>query len=155
MNDPVKIVLLVVAAVILYALFFGTILFVIAHLGGWQRLAQSYRRDWPVTGTVYRFRSGRMGRHTNYGSCLKFTVADEGLEIAVLPVFRPGHPPLFFPWDEITVTRERNWLNMEVYVLTFAREPSARLRLMGEVAREIEARAGTTRLPTEARLNEG
>ena len=103
--------------------------------------------DWPVTGTVYRFRSGQLRFHTNYGSCLRLTVADEGLEVAVLPVFRPGHPPLFFAWHEIAVTRERNWLNMEVFVLTFAREPAVRLRLMGDVGREIEARAITSHLP--------
>lgn len=70
-----------------------------------------------------------------------------GLFVAVWPIFRICHPPLLVPWSEIQVSVEkRRWL--AVVLLTFARVPSARMRISFRLAERLAAEsAGSFHVP--------
>jgi len=72
------------------------ILFLLAHLGGWARLAQYYETQATFEGETWNFKSGRMGL-VNYSGCRTIGANDEGLYLAVFPVFRLGYPPYLSP----------------------------------------------------------
>lgn len=86
------------------------VLLLLSHLGGWQRLAQCFpARDRPPSGRCLARQSGRVGP-VNYSGCLTIHTSAEGLRLAVWPLFRLGHPPLFIPWDEIHHARLKRFL---------------------------------------------
>ena len=64
-----------------------------------------------------------------------------GLHLAVWPLFRIGHPPLFVPWSDISLSLE-NYLWIEVVLLTFARDPHARVRITHRLADRLSAESG-------------
>ena len=81
--------------------------FVSRHLTGWASLAQRYRCDERFSGDRLRFRSAAMRYWSHYGNCLTMGVNPEGFFLSVSIPFLLGHPPLFIPWNEITVRRTR------------------------------------------------
>ena len=70
-------------------------------------LGKVYRTDFPFSGRKLRMKSGGMRWGTNYVACLTIGANREGLFLAVFPIFRVGHPPLFIPWNDIS-TEDRN-----------------------------------------------
>ena len=96
--------------------------FVLANIGGWSRLAQYYETQSRFEGKKWSFRGGRMGM-INYNGCLTIGVDDDGLYLAVFPLFRVGHPPLFIPWYDITTSKSRKFF-VSYLDFTFARLPS-------------------------------
>jgi hypothetical protein len=59
-----------------------------------------------------------------------------GLHLAVLFIFRPGHPPLFIPWSEVSVRRDRGPSRRGV-ALSFSRDPGIPLVLSRKLVSEI------------------
>ena len=112
---------------VVFIIFWVGISFLLAYLGGWARLAQYYEVRSPFAGQKWHMQSGRMGM-TNYKGCLTVGVNESGLYLAVLPIFRAGHPPLFIPWYDITTAPSKQFF-MSYLDFTFARVPSLRLRL--------------------------
>ena len=98
------------------------VLYVLAYIGGWSRLAQYYQAPSKFGGKTWGFKSGRMGI-TNYSGCLTIGANDYGLYLAVFPLFRVGHPPLFIPWYDITTSKSRRFF-ISYLDFTFARSPS-------------------------------
>ena len=98
-----------------------------ARTGGWSALAGSYARSDRPEGTAFRFGSGNLGL-ASYRGCLWFVSGVRGLHVSVLFLFRPGHPPLFVPWSDVTAHAVRGWV-FEHVELGFARQPEVRLRL--------------------------
>jgi hypothetical protein len=74
----------------------------LAFMGGWRKLAMTYRASNPFFGKKFYFQSASMQRMTNYNNVLIVGGNREGLFLSVLFIFRLGHPPLFFPWAEIS-----------------------------------------------------
>lgn len=71
-------------------------------MGGWRMLAWDYRSNSAFNGRKLWFRSAGLRRWANYNNCITVGVNKYGLYVAVLPIFRIGHPPLFFPWQDIS-----------------------------------------------------
>ena len=67
-------------------------------------------------------------RGVGYRSCLTIGTGVEGLYIAVLFLFRVGHPPLFIPWNDIKIRRKKI-LGFPLLVLKFARAPAVALTI--------------------------
>ncbi|MCO5168208.1 MAG: hypothetical protein M9894_17850 [Planctomycetes bacterium] len=124
---------------LLFPFLWVGILVVLALAGGWSLLARDHRALSRPDG-VRRFVSGRLGRFVNYNHCLVAAAADEGLFLAVLLPFRPGHPDLLVPWSDIRVLEERagfvtRWTHLEL-------GPSrTRVWLAGDVGVEAARRA--------------
>lgn len=125
------------AVLIAFPLMWCGVLWFLAYLGGWSKLAENYRAETLEQGTAFRMRSGKVGI-VNYGSCLTLTVCDSGLGLAVMLPFRIGHPPLFIPWSEFHDVCEKRFM----FVLPFlqanvGKPPVARLQLPAWVKRYI------------------
>ena len=42
-----------------------------------------------------------------YNRCLTVGATEQGLYLAMNPLFRLGHPALFIPWSEVSVTTQK------------------------------------------------
>ena len=123
-----------------FAVFWILISFAIGAVGGWRSLARVYRNQLPFSGHTWHFRSGRMGGLAKYKGALTIGVNPAGLYLAVFPLFRPGHAPLFIPWHDVTVTSASRFLG-NVIVFTFRQAPNASLELWERFGREVLERA--------------
>jgi hypothetical protein len=95
----------------------------ISAAGGWRILARDYRANSLFDGQKLWFRSAGMRRWTNYSNCITVGANKYGLYLSVLPIFRIGHPPLFFPWTEISTAEDsRPWFG-DVVKFNFSRQP--------------------------------
>ena len=128
---------LVLAAVTLWFVF---VLNVSGLLSGWWALAREYRHRGHFDGTRRRFRSVRLG-WSNYGGAVTVGTNAEGLYLALFPLLRPGHPPLFVPWADVTAEAVKGWFWTTYLELHFARARGVRLRLPPKLGREIAADA--------------
>ena len=98
--------LLPFAVLIAFPSMWCAVLWFLAQLGGWSRLAEQFSANSAQPGKVFHMRSAKFGL-VNYGSCLSLTVNDSGLRLSVLFPFRIAHPPLFIPWSEFHGAREK------------------------------------------------
>jgi hypothetical protein len=89
---------------VLFPIFFAglwcAICLLLSVIGGWRRLAERFPARSQPSGTRYVMQRARVGL-ANYKGCLTIYSSHEGLFLSVWPIFRPGHPPLFIPRDEI------------------------------------------------------
>jgi hypothetical protein len=77
------------------------ITWIISHIGGWNRLSQSFRADTRPPGPTYHWRSLHGSFPARYNNCINATLAPEGLHLAPMFMFRFAHPPLLIPWHYI------------------------------------------------------
>jgi hypothetical protein len=130
----------------LFALLWTGISVVLSMLGGWARLAESFRAAGPVEGERFRFVSGSMGAASlpvSYGNCLFVTVNDAGFGLSILFPFRLFSPPLFIPWSAVESVETRRVL--------FTTRVVVRLRAHWPVL-SVRGSAGTCLLDTQARV---
>jgi hypothetical protein len=114
---------------------------IVARASGWAALAAAYRLQESFDGQRWHFQTAQMRWATNYGNCLTVGVSPRGLYLAVVFLFRPGHPPLLIPWPDITVyMRERTWFT--VVELQFRRVPGIPLRISARLAARLATAAG-------------
>ena len=92
-----------------FAMMWCFVCFLLAFVGGWRRLALSYATDRPPHGTPFRWQSGNVG-FVQYRNCLNIYVAEDGLYLSVVWLFRLGHKPLLVPWSAINDVQEKQIL---------------------------------------------
>lgn len=90
-----------IAFMVFFATLWIPICLILARFSGWSHLADTFRLTEPFTGRKWRFRSARFRRFTSYSNALTFGASSAGLYLAVLPLFRAGHPPLLIPWQYV------------------------------------------------------
>ena len=113
----------------------------ISRVGGWAALAIVYGYSGEFRGDCLRLQSARMRWGTNYGSCLVVGANPLGLYLSVLFIFRIGHPPLFIPRREISMSQQKGrWFNS--VVLRFRRAPSIPLQVSEQLGRWLADHAG-------------
>ncbi|MBX9628446.1 MAG: hypothetical protein K2X82_31910 [Gemmataceae bacterium] len=140
----------VVLAVLGFAAWWCFVLWLVGVLSGWGRLTRHYRSAAPYHGKVRHFRSAKIG-WSNYSGCLDLGTNPDGLYLGVFPLFRPGHPPLFVPWADVSATPTRG-LILPYLDLRFEKAPGVAVRLSAALGREIAAdanRAWAEDPPTE------
>ena len=137
---------IVALAVVGFFVFWCFIVWLISAVGGWSSLAAHYRNELPFTGRTWSFRSGMMGGIARYNGALTVGVNPSGLYLSVLPLFRPGHPPLFIPWSDVTVGNEQRFLRSYI-AFRFRQAPDTSLWLWERFGREVleTARGGPDR----------
>ena len=129
----------------LFALLWAGISVALSMLGGWARLAGTFRAPGPVAGERFRFVSGSMGAASlpvSYGNCLFVTVSDAGFGLAILFPFRLSSPPLFIPWSAVA--------SVETRKVFFSTRAVVRLRDHWPVL-SVRGSAGKCLLDTHAR----
>jgi hypothetical protein len=126
-----------------FVLFWCAISFFIAAMSGWMTLAKKFRVTSAFTGVTWGFQSARMRWTSRYGSCLNVGADPVGLKLSIMFLFRPGHPPLFIPWNEILVEKRSQILFSRQVKLLLGREEQIPLLISGRLADRIQAAAGT------------
>ena len=79
----------------------------LSRIGGWATLARQYGCSGEFAGDRWRFQSGQMRYLVGYNNCLTVGANREGLYISLVVPFLLGHPALFIPWREISVSRKK------------------------------------------------
>jgi hypothetical protein len=115
--------------------------FIVSATGGWRALGKRYALGGgQFLGETRRWQGAAMRRGTHYHNVLTIGADHRGLYLAVFFLFRPGHPPLYIPWDRITLERRRMWFTERV-VFEFNELPGVYLAV-GVPLGESLARAG-------------
>lgn len=132
-----------IAGGLLYFLFIWTgVALLLSWLGGWRNLAKKYRHGTSIAGTKFSLQSAMLRRGCSYNHCLTFIVNDDGLGLTIMPLLRVGHQPLFIPWDDITVEREKIILGFTRVVLRFAEESTVPIKISEPLAKKIQSTIG-------------
>jgi hypothetical protein len=118
-----------------FAAMWASVLFLLSVLGGWRALAKRYPAGEGDDGVSFSWRTGRLG-WVNYSSCLNLRVGTAGLRIAVSAPFRPAHPPLFVPWQDVATEPVRR-LFFPAVKLRFRGVPGSSLELSERLASQL------------------
>ncbi len=86
----------------------------IGRISGWSTLANIYRATGEFFGPTWKFQSGQFRWRMGYNHCLTFGANESGLFLSVFFLFRIGHPSLFIPWGDITVSLRKGFLSKEM-----------------------------------------
>ena len=113
----------------------------VARIGGWSLLAEIYRSSEPFEGSKWRFQSAQMRWWMNYNNCLTVGTNSRGLYLATFLLFRPGHPPLFVPWTDVSVNR-RPGILFTYWDFRFRRAPDLSFRINDRLKERIAGAAG-------------
>lgn len=126
------VVLIVIGAVLGFIAIWCMTLMLVARFSGWGKLAELYPATEPPAGRVFRWQAARIG-WSDYNGCLTITVSRAGLGMAVMWMFRPGHPPILIPWSSLHVLAVHDgWLIRSV-TLAVDDPPVTKMRLPTKV----------------------
>jgi len=78
----------------------------------------------------------------NYHNCANFGADEAGLYMAVFPLFRIGHAPLFIPWSEIQVIGGNRGLIFKKRKLLLGRHELIPLIVSLSLAEKLKEAAG-------------
>jgi hypothetical protein len=91
---------------VVFPLFWCFVVWLISHVGGWQRLSKRYAAgNRPVTGARHNGIQGMVGV-ASYRGTLTLHFNADGFFVEVMPLFKIGHPRLFIPWTDISARKE-------------------------------------------------
>jgi len=139
-------ILPIVLFVVIFPLFWISIIFLIAYISGWMRLAKVYRFDGNFQGQQWAMQSARIG-WGNYNGVLTVGSNWEGLYLKPFFLFQFGHPPLFIPWYEISIKQTGSIFKSTEFC--FQRVPSIHLKLSQKLSQRLAQAAGNA-WPTES-----
>jgi len=124
--------------------FWIGISFLVAHIGGWTNLGTFYRLSGSFNGECWRFQSAGLRWKVGYNNCLTVGVNPSGLYLSVFFLFRIGHPNLFIPWADISVTWGKRGL-LSIYTeFRFRQAPTIPFRVNERLAQRIMESAGSS-----------
>lgn len=132
-----------------FTLFWCGVVFFIGVMSGWRALGERYAiKKEEFTGPLWSMRSGYMRFGSRYNGVLTIGANGRGVFLSVFAMFRPGHSPLFIPWEHIELRPRRLWF-MDAIDLAFTAVPGVHLSISRKLAEEV-ARAGGRSLPVFA-----
>jgi hypothetical protein len=129
-------------AVVLLGVFvwWCVLIWSIAWWTGWRSLAHHYHHSGPFHGRTHRFQQISFG-WSGYSGCVTVGSNADGLYLAVILPFRPGHRPLFIPWSEVrSADVVRSWYGSWLELRTAA-APWVRVRLTERLGKLVAADA--------------
>lgn len=132
--EPVVFTFFAIAGWVVFSYF-------LAHWSGWQALAKVYRASRPALGETIRPWGASMRGGTNYNSLLGMKVDSQGVYLFVFFLFRPGHPPLYIPWGDLSATPEKQWW-FKIARITFEGCPSTYLMIPRKTAERLSQASG-------------
>jgi hypothetical protein len=130
-KSALTVILIVLFPFLFAGLWCGVCLFT-STMGGWRRLAERFPARGQPSGRRFFMQRGKVGR-VAYKGCLTIHSSPEGLHLSVWLPFRPGHPPLFIPWNEICNATTRRFLWAESVEFDVGSPRVATIRLSGEI----------------------
>lgn len=116
-----------------FAAFWCVIIVLISFASGWQNLARYFRAVSKPAGQVFVLQTCSING-ADYKGALNFVVAEEGLYLAVLPIFRMGHAPLLIPWTAISEfeTRKIFWVSRRETTISVSQFNRVRLLIYNQ-----------------------
>lgn len=118
-----------VAFAIVFPTIWCFVCFLISWTGGWHALSKKYAAgDRKPIGPEHSGVVGLIGI-ASYKFTLTVILAPDGFFLKVMPFFRPGHPPLFIPWSEITERDSTRFLRWEMVRLRIGNPKVASIAL--------------------------
>jgi hypothetical protein len=114
----------------------------VSLIGGWFELGRAYRAVTPFRGNRWHLQDACLRFLTSYRGALTVGANAEGFYASVFPLFRIGHPPLFIPWQDVSV-RPDKCLWVRVYEFKFRQVPTVRFRLREKIGKKIQEAAGS------------
>lgn len=124
---------------IFFVIIWLGVVLLLSLLSGWSRLAKIYRSRDSFAGEQWHFVSGQLRNFVNYRNCLTVGANADGLYLSILFPFRAGHPPLFIPWSDITVSEEKLFF-AKVGRFTFRQAPDMKVTLLLDTAKKVLAK---------------
>ena len=100
---------------------------VLSVVGGWNILSRDYRADSAFDGKKMWLKSIGLRRWVNYNNCITVGANKYGLFLSAFLLFRIGHPPLFFPWTDISTEEGNRRFFGDFIKFTFTRQPDVPL----------------------------
>ena len=114
----------------------------IAAMSGWSMLRRRFSQTFPFTGEAWKWQSARMRLGCNYNNCLTVGADASGLYLSVLFLIRIGHPPLFLPWQEITIRRRSKRPLFRYVELRLGRDEQVPFMIRERLAERLKSAAG-------------
>ena len=118
--DPLPISLYILLPLFFVAVWTLALIFVSA-VSGWSALANHFRSNLEPIGETRSaggfFSSVYFRYWGHYSGVVRLTSATDGLYLSALFPFRPGHPPLRIPWNEIQFSHTRRFFRNYVVLL--------------------------------------
>ncbi len=125
---------------ILFLVLWCAVCFLISFMTGWFSLGRRFKRQsdpYGETRTAGPFFYGVYMRFWgHYSSVIRLTAAADALYASVLFPFRPGHPPLRIPWNEIQIGKAK-FLWRSYVLLTLGNQERIPMRISERMARNL------------------
>ncbi len=129
-----------------FAIFFIVlwilIIFLIARLTGWARMAGQYPDVGGFSGRKWRFQTITTRKGMGYKGSANVGADGRGLYLSLFFLFRFGHPPLFVPWRDITII-ENKVFKMRVLEFRFRKTGDLPVRIAAKLADRLAEAAGS------------
>ena len=125
------------AYILIFIALWSCVCKLISVFGGWQALSRDYRANSAFDGQKLWLKSVGIRSWTNYSNCITLGVNKYGLYVSVLPIFRIGHPPLFFPWTDISTQEGSRHLFFNIVKFKFAKQPDVPMVISKRLAERI------------------
>ena len=115
----------------------------IGQLSGWVALSRRFRHGGAFYSYQWPFQSVRMGTLCGtYHNSVNLGADEAGLYMAVFPLFRIGHAPLFIPWSEIQVVSGNRGLIFNKRKLLLGRQELIPFLVSVSLAEKLKEAAG-------------
>ena len=144
MSSSAIVVVVLVAFVPMFVATWLVACALVSNLGGWRALAARFPASGRRGGQVYRFVTVILERGrapVRYRGCAMVSFDQEGVGLAVFPVFRSFHPKVYMPRSATANCRvEQRWLSE--YAVVEVPECGVTIRFSGRVGKELAAAWG-------------
>jgi hypothetical protein len=114
----------------------------ISRLTGWARMAGHYPDMGGFSGKKWRFQTITTRRGMGYKGSVNVGADARGLYLSVFFLFRFGHPPIFVPWRDITITEEKIF-KIQLLELRFKKTENLSVRIVAKLGDRIAEAAGS------------
>jgi hypothetical protein len=127
----------VLTYIFLFIIIWVGVCMLISAAGGWKILSRDYRVSSAFDGKKMWLKSVGMRRWSNYNNCITVGANKYGLYLSVFPMFRVGHPPLFFPWSDISTEAGSRRFFGDFVKFKFTKQPDVPVILSKKLAARI------------------
>lgn len=138
-----QVLLTIVLPIVAAPLIWCVVMLIIGFLTGWQSLAKIYPMTQSIPGEKRLYmQSMGISLISKYNNCLTVGFSDQGMSLSMPFVFRPGHSPIFIPWEDILAERFKAFKLIPSVRLILVKSPKFKLYLTQSQADKYAKHAG-------------
>ena len=111
------------AFLIVFPAMWSGVCFLLALIGGWRSMARRYRYQGQSQPPMH-YATARLGV-VNYRSVMRVGADAAGLHLAVMVLFRVGHPALHVPWSAVgRIEKSKGFFGIDTTTIEIADGPT-------------------------------